>query len=338
MQTSQLKEEIIRLGPWHHDVQVTPEVSTGAFLEAPKGTYSYNPSFIDPKDHLANILGKIYPDGLEGRTFLDSACNGGGYCFAAKDLGASESFGFDARKHWIDQARFLTENRSWSTDGMRFEELDLYDLPTLGLEPFDVTLFKGIFYHLPDPITGLKVAADLTREVLILNTATLNDVPDGMLSLYPEGTERLMSGVHGLAWFPTGPDVLAQILKWMGFAETRLVFWVDQKTNQPRQRGRLEIIASRREGMLDEFESLEKRALSGREKQHRPQQPQQGEEPLRRQKEQLQQRNNTLQRQRDNLQRQLDSVTGSRTWRLLTAQRKLRLRAGETLDAIRKRS
>jgi tRNA (mo5U34)-methyltransferase len=75
------------------------------------------------------------------------------------------------RDHWINQAKFIQENRTVGpTDGMRFEVADLYDLPKLGLEPFDFTLFKGIFYHLPDPITGLKAAADLTKEILVLDT------------------------------------------------------------------------------------------------------------------------------------------------------------------------
>ncbi len=363
MQIARLKEEIIRLGPWHHDVQVTPEVSTSVFLEAPEGTYSSKPSFINPKEHLESILRKIYPDGLEERTFLDNACNCGGYSFAAKDLGAGECFGYDARKHWVDQARFIAENRAWSTDGMRFEELDLYDLPKMDLEPFDVTLFKGIFYHLPDPITGLKLAADLTKEIIIVNTATLNDVPDGMLSLFEEGTERPMSGVHGLAWFPTGPKVMSQILKWMGFVETRVVFWVDQKTSLSRQRGRMEIVASRKEGLLKEFEQTEKQALSGREKQkpqqQKARQPQQKasqtqgqnnpprqidkqllkhNNQLLRHNNQLLKHNNQLQQQSDNLQRQLDSVTWSGAWQLLTAQRKLRSWAGHALDSVRKRS
>ena len=326
--TDELQEEIISLGPWHHDVQVTPEVSTSVSLQAPKGTYSSSPSFINPHEHLANILSKIYPGGLEGRTFLDCACNCGGYSFSAKDLGASECFGFDARKHWVDQANFLSENRAWSTKGMRFEELDLYDLPKLGLEPFDITLFKGIFYHLPDPIAGLKLAADLTREVIVVNTATLNDVPDGMLAINEEGTEKLMSGVHGLAWFPTGPHVLAQILKWMGFTETRLVFWVDHKTGLSRQRGRMEIIASRKEGLLQNFKSLE------------GQTPTQGEieKPHQQIEKQLRQHNNQLRRERDNLQQQLGEVINSRTWRLLTAQRKLRLKAEQTLGSLKRRS
>jgi hypothetical protein len=50
---SDLREEIIRLGPWHLDVQVTPEISTRVFLEAPEGMYSPSfgdVSFIDPRE------------------------------------------------------------------------------------------------------------------------------------------------------------------------------------------------------------------------------------------------------------------------------------------------
>ncbi len=81
-----LKEEIICLGPWHHDVQVTPEISTSVFLEAPEGTYSSSPSFINPLDLLANTMRKVYPEGLEGRTFLDCACNAGGYSYRSEGV------------------------------------------------------------------------------------------------------------------------------------------------------------------------------------------------------------------------------------------------------------
>lgn len=34
-----LREEIIRLGPWHLDVDVTPEIRTSVSLEAPAGAH-----------------------------------------------------------------------------------------------------------------------------------------------------------------------------------------------------------------------------------------------------------------------------------------------------------
>jgi tRNA (mo5U34)-methyltransferase len=249
-----LKEEIIRLGPWHLDVQVTPELSTSAFLEAPdelKQEWERHPvTFIDHRTRFQDQIRTIYPDGLEGRRFLDCACNCGAYSFWMKELGADATFGFDVREHWINQARFLLEHRTWPSDGIEFEALDLYDLPKRELEPFDITLFKGIFYHLPDPITGLKLAADLTREVMIVNTAVRLGHQDGMLVLENEGTEPLMSGVHQLSWAPTGPEVMKQILNWMGFADTKLTTWVES-ARQPGRRGRLQMIGARKPGLLD---------------------------------------------------------------------------------------
>src|SRR5918998_565710 len=247
-QIPRLREEIIRQGPWHLDVQVTPEISTQVFLEAPTGTYPSSfgeVSFINPRESFRTLLKTVYPGGLKGRTFLDCACNCGAYCFWAKELGAGNCFGFDVREHWIEQARFLAANRTVGpNEGVSFEVMDLYELPKIDLEPFDVTLFKGLFYHLPDPITGLKAAADLTREVLILDTATRNGLPDGMLVVAEESRELVMSGVHGLNWFPAGPGVLTRILEWMGFTETRCVYWHTKSENQNPELGRLQMIAS----------------------------------------------------------------------------------------------
>lgn len=117
---SELKEEIIRLGPWHLNVQVTPEVSTAAFLEAPEGTYpSSGPkdprriSFLNTHDHWVNTMGEVYPEGLEGRSFMECACNCGAYCFFAKELGAGETFGFDVRDHWVDRPAFCSRTARW---------------------------------------------------------------------------------------------------------------------------------------------------------------------------------------------------------------------------------
>jgi len=98
---------------------------------------------------------------------LDCACNAGGHLLEAKRQGAGRCFGFDVREHWIEQARFLARHRAAPRDGMRFEVQDLYELPRLGLDRFDVTLFNGIFYHVPEPLAALRVAADLTGDVAL---------------------------------------------------------------------------------------------------------------------------------------------------------------------------
>jgi tRNA (mo5U34)-methyltransferase len=260
-----LKEEIIRLGPWHHEVAVTPEVSTRAYLDAPEGYYPDSGpkdprrvTLIDDREGWLRMLEMIYPEGLRGRSFLDCACNCGAYGFFAKEGGAGRCFGFDVREHWIDQARFLQHNRTAGpTDEVGFEVMDLYDLPKAGLEPFDITLYKGIFYHLPDPITGLKAAADLTKELLILDTAVRTDLPDGMLAIAQEGKEQVMTGVYGLNWFPTGPKVLEKILGWLGFPEVKLVTSKRGKNPRRPELGRMRVVASRMASALDAFAPLD---------------------------------------------------------------------------------
>ncbi len=252
MDDARLRREIERLGPWHLEVPVTPELTTRAWLEsspragdAPRDEVS----FFDPGPYFRAQLRRIYPAGLEGRSFLDCACNCGAYSFLAKEMGAGTCFGFDVRDRWIEQARFLKENRTVGPSrDMTFEVLDVYDLPAKHLPRFDIAMFKGIFYHLPDPVTALKLVADLTTELIVVNTSITKGLPDGLLAVKTESVEHPMSGVHGLSWYPTGPKVVGDILKWAGFVEARLV-WSLPDTGEPL--GRIEILASKVPGLLD---------------------------------------------------------------------------------------
>jgi tRNA (mo5U34)-methyltransferase len=240
---SEVQERLDALGPWHLEVEVAPGVST-------RPSPDQRVPFIAPRETFRNLMLSIYPNGLEGRSFLDCACNCGGYSFWAKELGASRCFGFDVREHWIRQANFLQELRK--DEEITFEVRNLYDL--LDGDPFDITLFKGIFYHLPDPVTGLKKAADMTSELMVISTATRNDFPDNCLVAEQEDPEKPMSGVDGLRWMPTGPEVLERICAWMGFPEVRTNWWRKKVPLQPKHLGRLEMIASRKPGLLTHYD------------------------------------------------------------------------------------
>ena len=62
-----------------------------------------------------------------------------------------------------------------------------------------------------------------------------------------EGRTQLLSGIYGLNWFPTGPEVVARILAWIGFTEWKLLWWHQEV--EP-GRGRLELVASKIPGFL----------------------------------------------------------------------------------------
>ncbi len=245
LERPQLETRIAELGPWHHNIELAPGFST-------------YPGIGDGRrKRFHHFMEQIWPNGLEGRSFVDAACNAGAYCFWAKEIGAGETFGFDVREHWINQADFVLENRERDTDGMSFRAMDLYDLPSIGDRKFDISWFSGIFYHLPDPVTGLKLVADRTNEVLVLSTGTLTpggvEPADGCLYSSREGVESPMSGVYYLNWYPSGPKVLTNILNWLGFEEVRLLTWIKRvrKEDRPDDRnGRLSMVASRKKGML----------------------------------------------------------------------------------------
>jgi tRNA (mo5U34)-methyltransferase len=240
VERDELRREIERLGPWHIDVEVAPGISTGDFSDAYR-----------PRESFLSRLARIYPGGLEGRSVLDCACNCGAYSFFAKELGAGRCFGFDAREQWIAQARFLAEYREKPTDDMRFEVLDLYELQQLGIGRFDVAFFFGIFYHLHDPVTGLKAAADLTDELLILNTKARPNRPDGMLVQAQESPDGALAGTRSLCWFPTGPGVLTSILNWLGFPEVRCSHWLPSRSEDL---DRIEMLAARTPGFFEHWD------------------------------------------------------------------------------------
>ena len=228
------------LSPWHIKVQVTPELATDAFDTI---------ELVDTEYHFKELLCEIYPEqDFQNKTFLDCACNCGAYCFWARSVGFNYCYGFDVREHWIKQAEWLKENiRTGPTDRIQFNKLDLYNLKRQNLPKFDLTLFKGLFYHLADPIKGLQIAADLTKEVLIVNTRTKTNLPKNCFFIQEEPKEEsdLLSGVDGLSFIPSGPEALIKLLKWMGFVRFDISFH-----NQTQNYGRTQVIAYRKQAPI----------------------------------------------------------------------------------------
>ena len=258
MDADALRAEISSLAPWHHDVEVAPGIFTGqAVATDSKLTALGKPTLIDPGHAARMVVDAVFPEGLQGRSVLDCACNAGGYLFAAASLGAGRSFGFDVRDHWIRQAHFLA--RHLPGERIEFATCDLADLPGRGLEPFDVTWFNGLFYHLPDPVAGLRIAADLTRELLVVNTAAAY-APGHALVLSPESRTLAMSGVHGLAWLPSSDRVVREILAWCGFPHTRLQW----KRRPSRKSWRMQVLAAREAGTFAHFDARNPSQPEGR--------------------------------------------------------------------------
>src|SRR5262245_32020920 len=132
MDGQDLMARLRAMAPWHFNIEVEPGVWTRDANPLSTRIPRINPAELRP------LLERIYPSGLKKKTFLDCACNSGGYSFVASDLGA-RCFGFDVRAHWIDQARFVADHLGKGEDAVRFEVCDLLDVgDLLGTQRFDV--------------------------------------------------------------------------------------------------------------------------------------------------------------------------------------------------------
>ncbi|OED44001.1 hypothetical protein AB833_02640 [Chromatiales bacterium (ex Bugula neritina AB1)] len=257
------RESILQLSPWHIDVDVGSGLRISSVLEKGSRTGENPVSLVDSEVHFKGMLNSVYSKGLEGRTFLDCACNCGAYSYWALQRGASYAYGFDAREHWIKQADFLKSCFPEYADSVRFEVRDVMSVHSELQRNFDITMFGGIFYHLPLPVVALKNISEVTDELLYFNSATRWSPLGGMVTAN-EDRSKMMNGVNSLNWYPTSPSVVMDILSYMGFVEFHVVFH-NRLIKYNKQRGmktyikgllklsgRFGLLASKRQGLLSE--------------------------------------------------------------------------------------
>jgi tRNA (mo5U34)-methyltransferase len=169
-----------QLAPWHFDFELFDGFRTASCNDATMcDPNKRNVAVVDPWE-IKNFYSKYYPNGLANKEILDVACNSGGYCFVSGILGARRVRGFDIRRHWIDQANFVHSVLFPQLGNVCFELADAKEVSKLGSA--DIVLFKGILYHLPDPIHTLLEVCSVAREIIFINTETDNRVPEHCLS------------------------------------------------------------------------------------------------------------------------------------------------------------
>ena len=155
-----LRLAISKLGPWYHDIELTPEVST-------------NPA---NKQYMASrwrFLKPFVPDDLTGKSVLDIGCNAGFFSFEMKKRNAARVVGVDIMPHVLAQARFLSH---WFKQPIELRELGVYDIESLG--QFDVVVFIGVLYHLRHPLYALEKVASVCRETMYLQSLLRGDTRD----------------------------------------------------------------------------------------------------------------------------------------------------------------
>jgi len=175
------------------------------------------------------------PASLAGKTVLDVGAWDGFYSFEAARRGAArvlatDSFVWNGR--W-GNAGFKLARAELGLDGtVEDRTIDVMDLSPDALgETFDVVLFLGVLYHLPDPIGALQRVASVTRGTLYLETETaLNYLPFPAARLWP-GSELKGDDTN---WWSINATGLVAMLRSLGFRNVTVV----RRTSLARRVGR----------------------------------------------------------------------------------------------------
>ena len=162
--TKQEAESILRsVEYWHYP------------FELPGGTTKPSRPGVDErrhqlrKRHFFDPLVALYGGSLNGKSVLDLGCCQGFWSFQASRAGAERCLGTDSSSAFVAEAKAIAVELEIGNCEFRCQHLE-NDLWWTDLQPFQVTFFLGLFYHLADPILVFRKAASLTQETMVIDT------------------------------------------------------------------------------------------------------------------------------------------------------------------------
>lgn len=237
--------------PWHHTFEVYPGVWTSGV---------YQPEF---------LWNKIGPQDWAGKRVLDIGPADGAMSMWAARAGAEVT----AIDHKPKTQSGFAIMEQLSGQRIDFRMVNVFDLPGMNFTPFDIVLFLGVLYHLPDPLRGLYACRRVCADRLFLETWYDADLtPDVPAARYlPCGTDA----DHTNFWVPNRAALRAMIVD-AGFTVVREEAWGPRIFIEARTANdgfRLWRMAAAYGSKGDDWPSLLPRSLAGAELQQRPPSP-----------------------------------------------------------------
>jgi tRNA (mo5U34)-methyltransferase len=162
----ELKDEIYRLAPFHHKIELPYGLSTYV-PEKSRRSIEYT--------RLNNLVRHAFPalidacgGSLHGRRVLDVACNCGGFSVEAAKRGAEYVLGFDIVMHYIEQANLI--KRALKLEQVDFKLMGIDEIAVSTVGQFDITFCFGILYHLENPVLAMKRLSSVTQHAMLVDT------------------------------------------------------------------------------------------------------------------------------------------------------------------------
>lgn len=224
MSEETIRAELERLAPFHHEV----ELPYGLTTTPPELTRRPG-----QRQRMSDMLAHAWPALLDacggtlaGKRILDVGCNCGGFAFRAAADGADYVLGIDPVDRYIEQANFIRD--AIDAEGVEFQVLAIEDLDPAVHGTFDVTLNFGLLYHLENPVMGMRKIADVTGELMVVDTNVdpetdgpfwkLNVAHQVSLDSKSASTSLWRSEAPQAQFLPT-PEGVEVLLDFLGFSQ-----------------------------------------------------------------------------------------------------------------------
>jgi tRNA (mo5U34)-methyltransferase len=231
----------IKLQPWFYDFEL-PDGSHTNTEVAPIHACRLEKLRDVIRDHVAN------PREL---TAIDLAVHEGYFTFELARHFAKVD-GYELRRESIESARLMAD-----VLGILNVTLTQIDLRHLVFDPAleaDFVLVYGLLYHLEDPVRLLRLASQLTRKHILIETEVAGRIEDGhfrnqrdvdgMFSLSPDYPDQTVGGSVNLALVPS-VHALTLIMRTLGFVDIKILEFDSDDYEQFRHKSRVMVYGAK---------------------------------------------------------------------------------------------
>lgn len=187
LSATEIRDRVAALGPWFHNIELAPGISTRGIAPAP------GPQRPDHPLSRWQVYRDVLPDDMGGMRVLDLGSADGFFALEMARRGA-QVLAQDSWGAMVERLRFAAQvtglqNRIWTRVG----EVTAIESD----ERYDAVLALGLLYHLRHPFHDLEIIARAT-DLLWLET-TLHPGEGSFIHFKPP-----VAGVHHIRkWFPT---------------------------------------------------------------------------------------------------------------------------------------
>jgi tRNA (mo5U34)-methyltransferase len=152
---AEIKEKINSVANWYHRIEIKPGIVTPGINDSP-----------------AMLRALQIPQDCSGLRVLDLGTRDGFFAFEFEKRGAAEVVALDyfpKEKTGFAVAAELLGSK------VTYVQANIYEVTPEKYGLFDVVLFLGLIYHLPDPLGALDIARAVCKDELYLETHIIDN-------------------------------------------------------------------------------------------------------------------------------------------------------------------